>query len=283
MTGKERAIKAKAITNLYKEEFPELIQKSIDGTKIYRNNTKFRELVEKSQKPSKKSILFELTNAEGAAAIKNVLSIPVYQDKKIAVLNPANYKNAGGKFLEGIWTPEADLCQNSYLYNVLTAFDKEYYIPNQRMVNKSLYTDSALYTPDINFFLFSEDKDLPARKNVDVISCSPPNMKAYYTKAHRWNYFNLYNKIIFQRLTFIRDICELNDIEILIIGPWGLTNNYCGSAVFLTSVIDKIFKNSSSLEKIIFGISKEKICFEKTMEMHNKERRIKSNEIKEVS
>lgn len=281
MTGKERAIKAKAITNLYKEEFPELIQKSIDGTKIYRNNTKFRELVEKSQKPPEKSILFELTEAEGATAIKNTLSIPGYQDKKIAILNSANYKNAGGKFLKGIYTSETDLCHNSYLYNVLTAFDKEYYIPNQRMVNKSLYTDSALYTPDINFFLSSEDKDLPARKNVDVISCSPPNMSAYYTKTLHWRYSNLYKEIIFQRLTFIRDICELNNIEILIIGRWGLTNNYSGSPPLFTSVVDKIFKNSSSLEKIIFGTSK-KYCFESMIEIHNTKRR-KLNEVKEIS
>ena len=276
MTVKERAIRAKAVTKTYQKEYSELIQKSIDETKIYRNDTKFRELVEKVQKSPINSILFESVSAEGANAIKIVLSQPAYKDKRIAFLSPASYKNAGSHFLDGFRSIETDLCHNSYLYNVLTAFNKEYYVINQRKVNKSLYTDSALYTPDINFFLLEdkEDKKKLLRNNIDIISCSPPNMDAYFNRqTSRWD-ASLYTRISFQRLEFIRDICELNGIEILIAGAWGI-GNLGGRPWTLTTNFDKIFQTSPVIEKVIFAVNPKSengitySNFDKIKDFHN--------------
>lgn len=275
MTTKERAIKAKAVVKTYQEEYSNLIQKSIDETKIYRDGTKFRRIVEKAQKPQINSISFESIGEEGASAIRIVLSQPAYKDKRIAFLNPASYKNAGSNFLKGLRTPESDLCHNSYLYNVLTAFDKEYYVVNQRKVNKSLYTNSALYTPDVHFFLLDDKTaiEAPLRTNIDIISCSPPNMEAFYNKDSKWNP-DLYAKISFDRLSFIRDICELNGIEILIAGSWGL-GSMGGRVWNLASNFDKVFCASPVIEKVIFAVDPDFMDgivytnFDRIREFHN--------------
>ncbi|WP_371278887.1 TIGR02452 family protein [Anaerostipes sp.] len=72
--------------------------------------------------------------------------------KKTVVLNLANYKKAGGMFIQGSRSKEEEyLCHDSYLYNVLTAFP-EYYDWNRQHTNRSLYLNRALYSPDIYFF-----------------------------------------------------------------------------------------------------------------------------------
>lgn len=279
MTGKEMALSAKAKTKLYSQEYPYLIKKSIDGSKIYRNGTEFRELEKTIKKVDENKISFNLINATTVSALKNIFSDPFYANKKIAVLNFAAYKNAGGIFLKGGKSQEASLCHASYLYNVLSAFNKEYYVINQRKLYKSLYTDAALYTPNINFFLLEDNQDF-LRTSVDVISCSPPNIAAYCERPdYHWDGRDIEKDILDSRLSFIKSVCELNNIEVLIAGAWGCGSFDC-SGWSVATTFNRIFRYSSTLENIIFAIpsknefhcSRYYSIFERTIEIGSMEK-----------
>ena len=60
-------------------------------------------------------------------------------------------KNLEAKFLEGSSAQEESLCTQKLLYNVLKEFQDSYYDINKKCLNRALYLDKALYTPDIEF------------------------------------------------------------------------------------------------------------------------------------
>ena len=68
----------------------------------------------------------------------------------IGVLNFASAKNPGGGFLNGAMAQEESLAASSALYQTLTAHE-EYYRKN-RMQSSMIYTNHAIYSPDVVFF-----------------------------------------------------------------------------------------------------------------------------------
>jgi uncharacterized protein (TIGR02452 family) len=68
----------------------------------------------------------------------------------IGVLNFASAKNPGGGFLNGAMAQEESLAASSTLYPTLTAHE-EYYRSN-RLQSSMVYTDHAIYSPDVLFF-----------------------------------------------------------------------------------------------------------------------------------
>lgn len=89
--------------------------------------------------------------------------------KKICILNFASYKNPGGGYLNGSMAQEESLCYASTLYNVLER-QKDYYAYNNKHLNYALYTNRALYGPQIYFPAFDF--------YCDVITCAVPNLTA---------------------------------------------------------------------------------------------------------
>lgn len=68
----------------------------------------------------------------------------------IGVLNFASAKNPGGGFINGAMAQEESLAASSTLYRTLTAHE-EYYWEN-RAQTSMMYTDHAIYSPDVIFF-----------------------------------------------------------------------------------------------------------------------------------
>jgi len=68
----------------------------------------------------------------------------------IGVLNFASAKNPGGGFINGAMAQEESLAASSTLYKTLTAHE-EYYQKN-RAQSSMMYTDHAIYSPDVVFF-----------------------------------------------------------------------------------------------------------------------------------
>lgn len=70
--------------------------------------------------------------------------------EKIGVLNFASAKNPGGGFLNGAKAQEESLAASSTLYRTLIVHE-EYYREN-RNCNSMIYTNHAIYSPDVVFF-----------------------------------------------------------------------------------------------------------------------------------
>ena len=71
-------------------------------------------------------------------------------DKKPSVLNFASAKNPGGGFIGGAMAQEESLATSSCLYYSLLS--KEDYYKNNRACRSMMYTDHAIYSPDVVFF-----------------------------------------------------------------------------------------------------------------------------------
>lgn len=74
----------------------------------------------------------------------------VSQGKQAAVLNFASAKNPGGGFLNGAMAQEESLAASGCLYE--TQIIHEDYYKNNRACGTMMYTDHAIYSPDVVFF-----------------------------------------------------------------------------------------------------------------------------------
>lgn len=135
-----------------------------------------------------------------------------HENDKVAVLNFASYKNPGGQFYNGSMAQEEALCHDSILYNVLVQFD-DYYNWNRQNLNRALYKDRAIYSPDIVFI------DISKTYSVDVITCAAPNFGAASKYCRIPKEVN--DKVLKQRIDFVFQIAIENNVDRLILGAWG--------------------------------------------------------------
>lgn len=92
---------------------------------------------------------------------------------RTAILDFASYKNPGGMFFEGSMAQEEALCHASALYPILSSdrLMNEFYLPNRKRLNKSLYHDNLLYVPAVPF----KNPDGDNWRLFDVIIAAAPN------------------------------------------------------------------------------------------------------------
>lgn len=84
------------------------------------------------------------------STVDAVLKLAAQGRGKVGVLNFASAKNPGGGFINGAMAQEESLAASSCLYKTLTAHE-EYYSRN-RACGTMMYTDHAIYSPDVVFF-----------------------------------------------------------------------------------------------------------------------------------
>lgn len=101
----------------------------------------------KAEKSKGKNCRVAVENISTVDAIRKLAA-----EKKdvIGVLNFASAKNPGGGFLNGAMAQEESLAASGTLYRTLTAHE-EYYREN-RLQRSMIYTDYAIYSPDVVFF-----------------------------------------------------------------------------------------------------------------------------------
>ena len=219
------------IEDLYKDE----IKDCIDETLVYNANSKF---IEKRLNDKQIIIVDEIDSVGAVFKYVNINEIT-------AVLNFASYNNPGGNFINGSKAQEECLCHESYLYNVLKG-RIGYYKINHKNKNRSLYTDRALYSPNVRFT--KECKDVFC----DVITCAAPNKTAaqkYYNVSDEEN-----SKVLKERIEFVLKIAQDNGVDNLILGAYG-----CGVFGQDPLEVAKIFKEFLSgkykcFNKVIFAI-----------------------------
>ncbi|MFD1176378.1 TIGR02452 family protein [Paenibacillus puldeungensis] len=84
------------------------------------------------------------------ATVKAVLDFAGAGKERVGVLNFASAKNPGGGFLNGAMAQEESLAASSGLYS--TQLRNEGYYRANRACRSMMYTDHAIYSPDVVFF-----------------------------------------------------------------------------------------------------------------------------------
>ena len=231
----ERAKLAQNHTKEMEDSYKDEIEDCIDETLAYNVNSKF---IEKRLNNKQVIIVDEIDSVGAIFKYVNINEIT-------AVLNFASYNNPGGNFINGSKAQEECLCHESYLYNVLKG-RIGYYKINHKNKNRSLYTDRALYSPNVRFT--KECKDVFC----DVITCAAPNKTAaqkYYNVSDEEN-----SEVLKERIEFVLKIAQDNGVDNLILGAYG-----CGVFGQDPLEVAKIFKEFLSgkykcFNKVIFAI-----------------------------
>lgn len=97
----------------------------------------------RSQQAAKYSVANEAT-------VKAVLDFAAAGQDRVGVLNFASAKNPGGGFLNGAMAQEESLAASSGLYE--TQLRNEGYYAANRACRSMMYTDHAIYSPNVVFF-----------------------------------------------------------------------------------------------------------------------------------
>jgi uncharacterized protein (TIGR02452 family) len=102
--------------------------------------------------------------------------------KRVAALNFASAKNPGGGFLSGAVAQEEALAISSGLYNTLIRHEDSFYKTN-RECRSTMYTDYAIYSPDVVFFRAPDFRLLDRPVSSSVLTSPAVNMKQVREKG----------------------------------------------------------------------------------------------------
>lgn len=143
-----------------------------------------------------------------------------YNPPKICLLNFASFKNPGGRFIDGSMAQEEAICHATNLYNILSdkRITDKFYTPNLKSLNKALYKNRAIYTPNV-VTLVPNNAGGKSVVTVDVLTCAAPN----YNAAHKYQNISREecNEVIDSRIKYILDILDDNKVDIAILGAFG--------------------------------------------------------------
>lgn len=194
-----------------------------------------------------------VVKADTVSAIFSVPGVPI-------VLNFASYKHPGGMFIKGSSAQEESLCHESYLYNILRNFDDTYYTFNRDNLNRALYQDRGLYTPNVRFIRDGKSKF------ADIITCAAPNWGAaskYGKVSYEDNVYYLRSRINFIMEMAAYQVYNSDDAydKYLILGAFGCgvfkQDPHMVARIYL-DIIDRNFVISNAFKGIIFAIIDDK-------------------------
>ena len=201
---KERQEHAELHTMLMEQHYKEEIKKSVANSVIY-NPGSINYITEKTPRAMEVSLVNE-------GSVDTIMRLAHHDN--MAVLNFASYTHPGGQFLNGSSAQEESLCHESTLYNVLSEFH-QYYSDNHNTRNNFMYTNRAIYSPDIIFM--RDGWAIPC----GVITCASPNI-AGNRKICQMKVSNSENEIVLRdRCEFILSIAKDQNVKTLILGAFG--------------------------------------------------------------
>lgn len=206
--------RAKRHTEEMARKYRSEIEHSVALSHIYAMNN--------AEKTTESNITISVIDADSVSAAMKA-------DGRICILNFASYKYPGGMFLKGSKAQEECLCHESFLYNVLSCFP-DYYERNLKNLNRALYKNRAIYSPDVLFFHDGE------KKFCDVLTCAAPN----FTTASKYQKVTPEEnrKVLQDRIHFILSILSENKPDTAILGAFG-----CGVFGQNPYEVAEIFKN----------------------------------------
>ena len=163
---------------------------------------------------------------------------------KVLLVDPCSFTRPGGAYEDGAFGPEQILCSESNLYPVLCGCKKAYHDANRGFASGQLYTDRALYLPDV---VFTRDG---AIAHADVLAIPEPN-RAHALENHRSE--REVEVALTARIEALLRIAAANGAETLIVGAFG-----AGPQGFDAEVVTKLFAtwiaaHPGAIKHITFG------------------------------
>jgi len=239
--NKEKLAEQAKIHTAQMTKYNEQTNLTIENSKIYSSDSI---IVPNIKQPNCEIFVWDTDSVSAAFICRRNLDI---NPKKAAILNFASYKNPGGMFINGSFAQEEALCHASNLYNILSAFNG-YYEENKKNLNRGMYTNRAIYSPNVLFF--DPEQSLRTPIPFDVLTCAAPN----FSVARRYGRFTKGENSLALRLRirFILSIMSENQVDTTILGALG-----CGVFAQDPYEVATIFKEELQfipIPKVVFAI-----------------------------
>ncbi|WP_302962906.1 TIGR02452 family protein [uncultured Adlercreutzia sp.] len=164
---------------------------------------------------------------------------------KTMIVDPGAFTRPGGAYEDGAFGPEQILCSESNLYPVLQAHKRDFYNKNRDYRRGSLFTDRALYVPEV---LFSREGDT---RRADVLVIAEP-IRAYALENHRSE--RECDKALADRIEAIFRIAAANDVQTLIMGAFGCGRNGYSSEQVIGLIRAWIDEHPGAVSRVVFAV-----------------------------
>ena len=219
-TRDERKAAAASNLALMRGAFSKDTQETIDAAIIYEDG-EGREL----ELPEVEEGAATTTSVTSDFAVKAVHSAK----GKTVVVDPCSFMRPGGAYEDGAFGPEQILCSESNLYPVLCGCKNTYHAANRGFASGQLYTDRALYLPQVTFV---HDGDI---RRADVLAIPEPN-RTHALENHRSE--REIGTALRARVEALLRIAAANGTETLIVGAFG-----AGPQGFDAEVVIELFRS----------------------------------------
>ena len=237
----ERRREAARHTGLMKAAFGRETDEAIENARIY-------------EEGEGRSLLWGAEAAAAAEAAKraaeDVTSIApeaLYRDAtgKTMIADPGAFTRPGGAYEDGAFGPEQILCSESNLYPILVAHKRDFYDKNRDYRRGSLFTDRALYVPEV---LFSRGGDV---RRADVLVIAEP-VRAFALENHRSE--RECDKALADRIEAIFRIAAANGTETLIVGAFGCGRNGYPVEQVIELIQNWIAEHPGAVPNVVFAV-----------------------------
>lgn len=171
----------------------------------------------------------------------------LYRDAtgKTMIVDPGAFTRPGGAYEDGAFGPEQILCSESNLYPILVAHKRDFYDKNRDYRRGSLFTDRALYVPEV---LFSRGGDV---RRADVLVIAEP-VRAYALENHRSE--RECDKALADRIETIFRIAAANGTETLIVGAFGCGRNGYPVEQVIELIQNWIAEYPDAVPNVVFAV-----------------------------
>jgi uncharacterized protein (TIGR02452 family) len=222
-------------------EIAGLVRDAVDGTRAYPPDQPIPDI-----NPGSQATRFEVENETTLAAARRLTGA----GQRVAALNFASAKNPGGGFLSGARAQEESLTRSSGLYACLK--DQPMYAFH-RAQRDPMYTDHAIYSPDVPVFRTDDGTLLERPHLCSFITCPAVNARVVLQRdsTRRLEI----RAAMEQRIIKVLTIAALQKHDTLVLGAWG-----CGAFGNDSREIAELFEQALSggfhgvFSKVVFAI-----------------------------
>lgn len=172
------------------------------------------------------------------------------QGKEVGVLNFASAKNPGGGFINGANAQEESLAVSGGLYRTLTIHEK-YYRKN-RECKSMMYTNHAIYSPNVVFFRDERFRLMKEPVTASVLTIPAVNMGQVLLKGEDPEEAK---RVMRERMMLILSIFAGQNSKHLVLGAYGcgvFRNNPSDIAKWWKELLEEFFYGQ--FETVVFAV-----------------------------